>query len=389
MPRKGREHFGSYTERTGTKHEILKKYLRVYLAILRSRIDAVHYIDAFAGQGVYGESTPGSPLRAIALLAEMKVPAAVTLIESDAKSFARLAALIGESKDAQRLGREPRLIEGEFGSHVTSVLSDPVYVECKRVATFAFIDPCGVKGVRLRDIAAILERPFGECLVLWNYSGVIRWLGVIADTSERPPELEEFFGGQKELEGAIEIHLSDLGPEERESAHRNLFFQSLYRRSGAPYFLPFRFEAPDANRTSHYLIHCSGHPLGFRIMKEIMHGESRGADDVGEFGFVTDLGTESLPLFHPRRDDARRAILEKLQDGMQSIKLFTDDRVNRPGDYMTTKQYKEILLGLEEEGLIEVVDSATSLAKLPAKRMRAGKVTLGETLSIRLSRRGG
>jgi three-Cys-motif partner protein len=389
MPRKGREHFDSYTERTGAKHEILQKYLRVYLAILRTRIDAVHYIDAFAGQGVYGESTPGSPLRAIALRAEMQVPAAVTLIESDAKSFARLAAVIGESKDTQRLRWEPRLIEGEFGSHAASVLSDPIYRECRRVATFAFIDPCGIKGVRLRDIAAVLERPFGECLVLWNYSGIIRWLGVIADTSERPPELEEFFGGQQELERAIAIHLSDLDAEQRESAHRKLFFQSLYRRSGASYFLPFRFEAPDANRTSHYLIHCSGHPLGFRIMKEIMHGESRGADDVGEFGFVTDLGSESLPLFHPHRDDARRAVLEKLQDGMQPVTLFFDDWVNRPDDYMTTKQYKEILLELEKEGLVEVVDPVTGAAKVPAKRMRRGKMTLGEKYAIRLSRRDG
>ncbi len=389
MPRKGREHFSSYTERTETKHEILQKYLRVYLAILRSHIDAVHYIDAFAGQGLYGESTPGSPLRAITLLAEMQVPAAVTLIESDAKSFARLAAVVSESKDTQRLRWEPRLIEGEFGSHAASVLSDPVYLECKRVATFAFIDPCGIKGVRLRDIAAVLERPFGECLVLWNYSGVIRWLGAIADTSERPPELEEFFGGQKELERAIEIHLSDLDPEKRESALRNLFFQSLHRRSGASYFLPFRFRAPDANRTSHFLIHCSGHPLGFRIMKEIMHGESRGEDDVGEFGFVTDLGAESLPLFHPRRDDARRAILEKLQDGVQPVKLFFDGWVNRPDDYMTSGQYKEILLKLEHEGLVEVVHLVTGAVKVPAKRMRKGKITLGKKCAIRLARRSG
>ena len=94
-------------------------------------------------------------------------------------------------------------------------------------------------------------------------------------------------------------------------------------------------------------------------------------------------------MFHPRRDDARRAILEKLQDGMQPIKLFFDDWVNRPDDYMTAKQYKEILLELEQEGIVEVVDPVTALAKLPVKRMRAGKVTLGETYSIRLSRRGG
>jgi hypothetical protein len=214
-------------------------------------------------------------------------------------------------------------------------------------------------------------------------------LGAKTESFGRPPELEEFFGGQKELERAIEIHLSDLGSEQKEKAHRELFFQSLYRRSGSRYFLPFRFEAPDANRTSHYLIHCSGHALGFRIMKEIMHGESRGADDVGEFGFVTDLGTETLPMFHPRRDDARRSILKELKNGTKPVKLFFVDWVNRPEDYMTEKQYKEILLELEKEGLVDVVDAATGEAKLPAKRMRKGKVTLGETCALRLGKRNG
>lgn len=387
MPRKGRDHFDSYTERTEIKHAILQKYLRVYLAILHRRVDAVHYIDAFAGQGVYGEDTPGSPLRAIALFAESGVPAAVTLIESDAKSCAKLLDVIRKSKDVSRLKWEPRVIQGEFGHHIAEVLNDPVYARCRRVATFAFIDPCGVKGVRLRDISEVLARPYGECLVLWNYSGVVRWLGAIIESSERPPEFEEFFGGPGELDQAIDIHRSAQRPEQKETSHRELFFRSLYRRSGLRYFLPFRFEAPDANRTSHYLIHCSGHPLGFRIMKEIMHGESRGADDVGEFGFVTDISSNSLPLFHQRRDQVRRAILDELSNGTRPVTLFCKDWVDRPEDYMTERQYREIMLELENDGLVDVVDVRTGAARPATKRVRGGKVTMGDTCALQLKSR--
>lgn len=122
-------------------------------------------------------------------------------------------------------------------------------------------------------------------------------------------------------------------------------------------------------------------------MKEIMHGETQGADDVGEFTFVTDLSPESLPLFHPRREQARRAILDELKSGTKSVKLFCEDWVYRPEDYMTARQYKDILLELEREGLVEVVDIATGVARPATKRMRKGKVTLGETCALKLRSR--
>ena len=370
--------------RTEAKHEILQKYLRAYLKILRPHIDAVHYIDAFAGEGFYAESTPGSPLRAISLLAEIGVPAAVTLIESDHQAFDKLTAAVGQSADTSRLGRKPVLIRGEFGEHVDRVLNDPVYQSNRRVATFAFIDPCGIKGVRLGDIAQVLKRPFGECLVLWNYSGVNRWLGAAATKSERPAELVEFFGGQEELTSAIEAQRSGKSPGQIESSLRELFVHSLRQQSGARYFLPFRFEAPDANRTSHYLIHCSGHHRAFVVMKEIMDGESTGSGDVGQFAFIAASDNTTLPLFYPRREIARAAVLKELEGGARPVKLFFESWVNRPEDFMTAAQYKSILLGLEQEELIEVVDSVTNVVRPPAKRMRAGRVTLGAKWAVKL-----
>jgi three-Cys-motif partner protein len=321
------------------------------------------------------------------LLAEIGVPAAVTLIESDPQAFDKLTVAVGNSADASRLGRKPVLIHGEFGEHVDRVLRDPVYGSNRSVATFAFIDPCGIKGVRLRDIAQVLKRPFGECLVLWNYSGVNRWLGAAATKSERPAELVEFFGGQEELSAAFKIQKSGRSPDQIESSLRELFVRSLRQQSGAKYFLPFRFEAPDANRTSHYLIHCSGHHRAFVVMKEIMHGESKGDGDVGQFAFITDAENTTLPLFLPSREIARAAVLKELEGGVRPVQLFFEDWVDRPDDFMTRKQYKELLLELERENLITVVDPETGAIAPPGKRTRNGQVTLGEKWAVRVRKR--
>ena len=61
-----RSHFEEYREQTRVKHEILEKYLRAYLHVLKGRNNNLLFIDGFAGPGAYqnnGSSQPGSPIR--------------------------------------------------------------------------------------------------------------------------------------------------------------------------------------------------------------------------------------------------------------------------------------------------------------------------------------
>lgn len=387
MPGKDRAHFETYTERTIVKHAILQKYLRAYLTVLKSHVSAVHYIDAFAGRGEYGRGSPGSPLIAISILTEQPVPAVVTLVENDRQNFVHLREAVTAFPATARLLRQPELIHGEFGPHAREVLNDPIYASGKRVATFAFIDPCGVDGVRMQDIARILGTPYGECLVLWNYSGIARWLGLVANSAEPPVSLEEFFGGSDSLALARQTFDSNLEPDEKERQLRDLFIRSLRRQSNARYFLPFRFEAPDAVRTSHYLIHCSGHHIAFKIMKEIMHGEARGSDDVGQFSFLMESAhSMQIQMFLRQRDSSRDAVVKELEKGPLPVSLFCEDWVYRPDDYLTSRQYKKILLELEREGVIEVVDPKSGEVKAAERRVRRPAVTLGDKWVVRLRR---
>ena len=66
-----RNHFEEYREQTRVKHEILEKYLRAYLHVLKRWNDNLLFIDGFAGPGAYqnnGSSQPGSPIRALSLI---------------------------------------------------------------------------------------------------------------------------------------------------------------------------------------------------------------------------------------------------------------------------------------------------------------------------------
>ena len=67
---------------------------------------------------------------------------------------------------------------GEFTDHIDTALNADFYSQYRKVATFAFIDPCGASGVLMNDIEKVLARPFSESLLFWNYDASCRGSGV-------------------------------------------------------------------------------------------------------------------------------------------------------------------------------------------------------------------
>ena len=78
---------------------------------------------------------------------------------------------------------------------------------------------------------------------------------------------------------------------------------------GAKYIIPFRVEHQDQRRTSHYLIHASKHPLGFRIMKDVMWRRGHGEDEPGGLELRQKSRTDFVPMFD-RHADIKHEILE-------------------------------------------------------------------------------
>ena len=183
------------------------------------------------------------------------------------------------------------------------------------------------------------------------------------------------------------IHLSEAAadPAEKERGLLSLMLQVLQAYSGAIYVLPFRFDARDANRTSHYLIHCSRDGLAFKLMKAVMSSLTS-SDEPGRFEFLREEDIASqADLFVPATDAvAAQQILDELRAGPKPVKLFYDDWVRRPGDFFSESDYRRLLLNMEERMLIEVLDS-DGTTPLPRNRRRQpkGQATLAERLWIR------
>jgi len=384
LAKSDQEHFDTYTPQNRIKHQILESYFKAYTRALGNRAAAFHYIDGFAGSGTYEGTHPGSPLLALSLLSNQSQPWSVSFVEADAKLFAQLVRAIEKDINKNGIFEQPYLKQGEFAQFVPEILARQVYTRYRTVATFAFVDPCGVRGVRMADIARILSQAFGECLLFWNYDGINRWLGAVAAGTHSVNGLNELFGDEKVVREALQIFADD--PREKEQLLRDHFFDSIKKRSGAKFLLPFRFEAKDSTRTSHYLVHCCNDGLAFKIMKHVMGKASSG--DEGTFELLRDVDTSfQMGMFRPHFDQARTEIMKRLGHAAAPVRLFTEQWVRRPEDLMTSDGYRRLLLELEERGEIQVLDkSGRTPTPSDKRRKNRGKTTLGEDYVLRRSK---
>jgi three-Cys-motif partner protein len=380
-----REHFEEYTLQNRIKHRILEDYFRAYMRALGNQAAAFHYIDGFAGAGTYEGMHAGSPLIALTLLADQRQPWTVSFVEADSPLFDQLSVAIGKASQHTTLAAAPPFLKlGEFSQYVQEILNREIYAQYRAVATFAFIDPCGVRGVRMADIAEIMSKPFGECLLFWNYDGINRWLGAVAAGTLKFEGLLELFGNETVAAEALEIFSADA--PEKERALRDLFFESVRAYSKAQFLLPFRFEAKGSSRTSHYLVHCCNDGLPFKIMKHVM-GKAASSDQ-GFFELLNDADTSfQMGMFRPHIDKARLEILQKLQHSKVPVRLFTENWVRRPTDLMTSDGYRILLLDMEQLGEIKVLDKDGVTPKpVEKRRRRLDKPTLGENYVISMAR---
>jgi three-Cys-motif partner protein len=311
----------------------------------------------------------------------------VSLVEIDPLLFAELQSEVAASSSAKLLFEAPRVLLGEFANHIQDVLSRAIYSR-SRIATFAFVDPCGVQGVRMADLHRLLSQPFGECLLFWNYDGINRILGGIRAGTVPPTKLNDLFGEDTYIAEALAIAAGSYDAPGRERALRDLFIRALRDRSGARFILPFRVEARDADRTSHYIIHCCTHPLAFKIMKNVMRKATSSGEAPGTFEYLNEVDTTlQFALFSPNADALRRDILAELSRRTTPIRRFVDEWPLRPDDLRVDRDYRDALLELETQGTIQVLKAEEGPVIATSERRRyRGKSTLPKLGWVRLTR---
>ena len=250
---------------TFAKHVLLRQYLReLAFKVLQSPAPPQEfiYIDGFSGpwqsRGEKFEDTSFSI--SLSLLTDVREALAAK------GRFPRMSAVFVEEKPAsfkrlqEAVSQFPRIevlpLQGNFEDRVgqiTALLSPSTFV-------FAFLDPCGWKGIALERIAPLVSHRPGEVLVNVMTNSLVRHAtfdGVSASAGE-------FFGGgewQHEL-GEAEARLGS-----REMAIVEVYLRRLRATAGFKYVATTRIRDPDAARTYFHLAYGTRHPAGMEVFR--------------------------------------------------------------------------------------------------------------------------
>jgi hypothetical protein len=161
-------------------------------------------------------------------------------------------------------------------------------------------------------------------------------------------------------------------PDERQTIIIDALTEAL-GDVGGRYVLPFEFESEHGKRPSHYIIFVSKEFRGYHIMKEVMESLSSDDGEVKSLRYVA-VKSPQMQLFAELGRTHSIAALKDLLaitcagTTQPVIRVYQNNTVGTP---YTLKHVKNAIIALESE-------SRVTVDKPAAKRMRLGKVTLGD-----------
>ena len=292
----------------------------------------------------------------------------VFFTEPDPKLFANLKTTVDALYRSHPGIHEPILLNSTFAEG-TDQLFDYLTQERIRLApTFLFVDPCGVNGASLTSIGKYAAE-HAELFLFFNYDGINRIAGLRDGARDT---LVELLGSTSDRDALISRLESCATPQDRESCILGFYLDLLRDRQGWTYTCPFRVEKEGRRATSHYLIHATKHPMGFRVMKEVMWPLGHTEERPGGLMFAQ-ASRDPLPRLFPSEDDEpRNQILSSLTTSKRLANYFYRELSEQAGNYLCERDYRPALLALESERKIEVWDPKTGSAA-PAVTRRKGK----------------
>jgi three-Cys-motif partner protein len=341
---------------TRAKHEILRRYLEAWTAILSvGRFPTIAYVDGFAGPGTYAGGEDGSPLIALnaALQHRDRIPMRTRLlflfIEKDRERAEHLRGLI----DGMRLPRNfhTKIVSTEFEEGFRTYLLDFYAKDGKPLPpTFAFIDPFGWSQTPFELVKTILSFPSCEVLINFMYEEVNRFVS----HPDHPATFDRLFGTDR-WRRVLGIHDKIA----RKELLHDLYVNQLREQAGARYVRSFEMRN-DKEVTDYFLFFATNNRKGIQKMKEAMWK----VDQSGEFRFSDATNPAQLQLFSPQPDFAslERAIRARFASRdvtVDEIEVF----VLAETPFRETHFKRNILAELERRSLIAAIDA-------PATRRR-------------------
>jgi len=326
---------------TRAKHEILRRYLQAWQAILtRGGFQELVYIDGFAGPGRYSKGEDGSPIIALKIALALharrqgKLPRLFFLfVEKDPERAHVLEETVANLERPGQTIRVKIAREQTFETAFSELMA--FYDERKRPLppTFAFIDPFGWKGVPFSIVKKIMAYRSCEVLVNFMYEEINRFIG----HPDQESNFDSFFGAT-DWRSALTIGV----PRERNRFLHDLYARRLQEGAGVKHVRSFQMKN-DHDVTDYYLFHGTNSLMGLKKMKEAMWR----VDDSGEFTFSDATDPDQLVLLErtPRFDLLRRQILERFR-GQRTVVGKVEEFVLAKTAFRET-HYKSLLREME------------------------------------------
>lgn len=243
---------------TLAKHEILRRYLGAWFAVLGSKIPRIVYLDGFCGPGMYQGGEPGSPIIAldVAKGLESRIPnTEIVFFFIDERSD-RLNHL-QKQIDGRDLPQNFRILThaGEFQETIAD-LFDSMKAGRSLAPTFAFIDPFGFKGIPFDLVSRLLQNSRTEVFINIMIDHINRF--VESPDAQIQQHIVDLFGTEEVLD------IIQNSPD-RFMALRELYQRQLKKVARIVRFFEMRDKR---HRPIYYLFFATNHPLGHSKMKE-------------------------------------------------------------------------------------------------------------------------
>ena len=350
------------------KTKLVTKYFGAWTNVMMPRLtrpgERLAYIDLFAGPGRFEDGNPSTPLWILnhAINKPGLCQRLVTTFNDKKPEFAeQLQTEIDALPGIEKLTYKPQVSNAAVGSQLVDMLRG-----LSLVPTLFFIDPWGYKGLSLDLIGQAIKSWGCDCIFFFNYNRINSGLN-----NPYVAELMTDLFGATRLE-QLRAKVAGRSSDERQTIIIDILTNAL-GEVGGRYVLPFEFESEHGKRPSHYIIFVSKEFRGYHIMKEVMAGLSSDDGEVKSFEYVR-MKSPQMQLFAELGRTHSIAALKDLLAitcaGMTHsvLRVYENNTVGTP---YTLKNVKDAIIALESEGRV-------SVDKPAAKRMRLGKVTLGD-----------
>jgi len=370
---------------TFAKHKILSEYLKRWYPILGSQHDLI-YIDGFAGSGIYGDGSLGSPIIAYYLFVThnkypnklSKINAEFLFIEANKDSADTLKFVLAKVDDLLKKkglkissNTTYKIYNYKFENKINDIIHN---INNREVALFGFIDPYGYTQYDLTTIIELLKYNYSSEILLNFMTG---FMNRFMNDESHLDTIKKFLGLNQE---EIKDILNAKNPEEKSKKLVKALYIKIYNtfKQSNPnkdiYYQNFTILGNN-NNPLYELVHLTKHWKGVEEMKKSMY-EASNVAGLKFSDYYYD--PEAIPItnfIYPKKSEE---LDEKAANYIYKILCKGKERVSQKQlelDVITKTPYiwhQNILEILQKEYNVKIVDEkGRETKKAPRKNEKA------------------